>query len=292
MAMPPTPLLPQPAGHLGDPSPASVIWGVASWELWGVQGEGHSRAWGLDCLSLVEHHLGVGPVLMSPVLPSARRAVPHWQHAGRRAGPKVPPLPTAPNPTAPLSHPAEDAREKGSRKAAELGECSRGPKGGSTAAGWAPRGTPWADGLLSVSQIRRWPRTATSTRWALSHARRPLSAAPPSSPPRCCTPWSGSMSCLSGSSPRSRCPAGRVGGCGFPSAPRVPLSPSVPAAVPPVQRGTQPAPAGAEGEEPGPPQGEGCTECVSVPWAPRGSPVPGRDVPGLPRVTAWPCRGR
>lgn len=129
MAMPPTPLLPQPAGHLGDPSPASVIWGVASWELWGVQGEGHSTAWGLDCLSLVEHHLGVGPVLMSPVLPSARRAVPHWQHAGRRAGPKVPPLPTTPNPTAPLSHPAEDAREKGSRKAAELGECSRGPKG-------------------------------------------------------------------------------------------------------------------------------------------------------------------
>lgn len=47
MAVPPTALLPQPAKHLGFPSPATVLWRVASWELRGVQGEGHST-----CLSL------------------------------------------------------------------------------------------------------------------------------------------------------------------------------------------------------------------------------------------------
>lgn len=188
--------------------------------------------WGSDCHSLVEHHPGVSPVLMSLVLPSARRAVPHWQHAGRRAGPEVSPLPTTPNPAAPLSHPAEDAREKGSRKAAELGECSRGPQWGSMAAGWAPQGTLWADGLLSVSQIRRWPRTATSTRWALSRARRPLSAPPTSRPPRCCTPWSGSTSCLSGSSPRSRCPAGWAWGLWVPRCPPCPAEPRCPRSCP------------------------------------------------------------
>lgn len=114
--------------------------------------------------------------------------MPHWQHTRRRAEPGVSLLPTSPNTTAPLSHAAEDAREKVSRKAAELGECGRGPPVGM----WGPwrvagllGAPPWADRLLLMPQIRQRSRTATSTHWALSHARRPLSAPPTSRRPRC-----------------------------------------------------------------------------------------------------------
>lgn len=141
--------------------------------------------------------------------------MPHWQHTGMRAGPGVPPLPTTPNTTAPLSHPDEDTREKGSRRPAELGECSRGLQWGSRVCGWWLGSSGHHRGLTSylVPQIQRQSKTTSSTRWALSRARCPLSAPP--RPPRRCTPplpWLGSTSSLSGSSPRIRCPAGRAWG--------------------------------------------------------------------------------
>lgn len=82
--------------------------------------------------------------------------MPRWQHAGRRAGPGVLPLPTAPNTTPPLCHPAEDTREKGIRKPAELGECSRGPQWGSRVHGWWLGSSGCPRGLTGCSRCHRF----------------------------------------------------------------------------------------------------------------------------------------
>lgn len=152
------------------------------------------------------------------------------------------------------------------------------------------RALPWADRLLSVSQIHR-SRTATSTPWALSLARRPLSAHPTSRPPRCCTPWSGSTSSLSGSSPRSRCPAGAGrGGSGCPGAPLAelwcllsPLQLSHLFNIAHTLRMLVQKEKSLDILKVSRAQ-----SCIPVPWAPRGSPVPA----GAPRGDSPALQGK
>lgn len=220
------------------------------------------------------------------MLPSARRAVPHWQHTGRRAGPRVPPLPATPNTTAPLSHPAEDTCEKVSRKAAELGECSRGPQWGSGICDWWLGSSGHPHGLTSCSRCHRYGGgagqpllpTGPCPTPGLPSARHPLpdlpTAAPPcrAARPLCPAVLQGAGACLGG--------CGGCGCCGASCAPAEPwclpchLSPQLSHLfnVAHTLRMLVQKERSLDILKVSRAQGG-----LPVPWAPRGSPVPGGD---------------